>query len=111
MILASSFSLSPLPIHHRREACGGGGGGGGGFLLVPSPPPPLFPLAGEAMPPPPPWLLLVAMPVVVGVLEPMNGDAAAECNGKGEGGTEERLPVLGFGLEEGDGMKEEGNYQ
>ena len=55
------------------------------------------------MPPPPPWLLLMAVLVVVGVLEPMKGEAAAECKGEGEGGTEERLPVLGLGLEESEG--------
>jgi hypothetical protein len=45
----------------------------------------------------------MAVLVVVGVLEPMNGEAAAECKGEGEGGTEERLPVLGLGLEESEG--------
>lgn len=68
------------------------------------PSPPLLPLAGEAAsPPPPPWLLLMAVLLVVGVLESMNGDAAAEYNGEGEGGTEERLPVLGLGLDESGG--------
>lgn len=79
--------------------------------MVPSPPPPLLPLAGEAMPPPPPWLLLMAVLLVVGVLEPMNGEAAAECKGEGEGGTEERLPVLGLGLEESKGKRKAGNHE
>ena len=71
-------------------------------------PPPLLPPAGEATPPPPPpWLLLMAVLLVVGVLESMNGDAAAEYNGEGEGGTEERQPVLGLGLQE-SGREREG---